>query len=105
MSGALISRNSLRHLRERRRSPRVDPRLQLIAPREQQQVAVVGVVIGMMVRDEDVAQRAEDAGQHHLPGDAVAAVDDVAAIADDDDLRRRGPRVFLVSVRRPCRAE
>ena len=89
-----------RHARQRRRPPRVHRRREMVAPREQQQVAVVRVVIGVVVRDEDVAQRAEDAGDHHLAGDAVAAVDHVAAVADDDDLR--GARARLLG-RRPAR--
>jgi hypothetical protein len=93
----------LRHARQRRRSPRIHRRRQPVAPREQQQVAVVGVVIRMMVRDEDVPERPEHARDRHLTRDAVAAVDHVAAIADDDDLGWTG--ACGLWCRPACRAE
>ena len=89
-----------RHLLERRRTPGVDRRAQPGRPRQPDQVAVVRVVVGVMVRDEDVAQRRQrHAGEHQLPSDAVAAVDDVGHAVDDDApapdaelaLRGRGP--------------
>src|SRR6476660_6128866 len=46
----------LRHPHERRRSPGVNPRREPRGPREPEQVAVVGVVVGMLVSDEDVSQ-------------------------------------------------
>ena len=47
MSYSFISRKELRHLDERRWTPRVNPRGQTCGPRQQDQVAVVGVGIGM----------------------------------------------------------
>ena len=44
-----------RHLLERRRSPRVDAGAQAAHPRLHEHVAVVEVVVGVMMRDEDVA--------------------------------------------------
>ena len=89
MSYALISRNSSRDLLERRRSPGVHARPQSGCPRQQDQVAVVGVVVRVMVGDEDVPQLLERPGDHELPGNPVAAVDDVRRTVDDDHLRRR----------------
>src|ERR1700760_2242423 len=42
----------------------------------------------MLVREEDAADRRElELRQHHLPPDAIAAVDDVRGAVDHDDLR------------------
>jgi len=80
----------VRHAGERRRPPRVDLGSQARRPCEQHEGAEVGVVIGMMMRDEEMADSCEvDAGEHHLPRDAVAAIDHVRGAVDDDDRRRR----------------
>ena len=86
--------------RQRRRSPRIHRRLERIPPRQQEEIAVVRVVIRVVMGDEDVAERAEDTGRHHLPRDAVAAIDHIPAIADHDDLRRaRSARLRCRSAR------
>jgi hypothetical protein len=93
-----------RHLLERWWAPRVDTRPESARPREPDQVAVVRVVIGVMVGDEDVAQlRQGHAGQDQLPGDTVAAVDDVRCVVDEDHLRRL--RAGLSRSRAAARAE
>ena len=80
----------LRHLLERRWSPRVDSGVQAGGPRQPDQIAVVSVMVGMLMGQEDVPQRIEGhAGKGQLPGDAVAAVDDVRDAVDDDDLGGR----------------
>jgi hypothetical protein len=73
---------------DRRWSVRIDAMTHAARPREQQQVAVVGIVIGVMMRDEDIAQCAErKTGEHELPRHAVGAVDHVEISAGDDHLR------------------
>jgi hypothetical protein len=80
----------LRHLLQRRRSPRVDARAKTGSPGEQQQVAVVRVVVRVLMRHENVAQaRQRNAGKHELTRDAVTAIDDVRGVVDDDHLCRR----------------
>ena len=86
----------LRHLLERRWSPRVHPRRQASRPREPNQISVVGVVVRMLMRQEDMTQT----GQRHtrecqLACDSVPAIDHVCDGVADDDLsgrRARGPR-------------
>ena len=81
------------HALERRRSPRIDRRTQAGRPREPDEIAVVGSVIGMLVRDEDVAQRCQrHTRKGHLPGDAIAAVDHIGGAIADDHLRGSGIR-------------
>ena len=58
-----------RHLLERRRPPGVDPRPQARGPGQPDQVAVVGVVVRMVVGEEDVAQ-AWAAGLPAIPAGA-----------------------------------
>ena len=80
----------LRHLRQRRRPPGVDTRLQSRGPRQQQQVAIVSVVIRVLVRYEDVTQAGgRHTGRHQLTRNAVSAVHDVRRAIDDDHLSRR----------------
>jgi hypothetical protein len=52
--GRVHLEEQFRHPCERRRSPRVDTRLQSGRPCELDQIAVVGGVIRMLVGDEDV---------------------------------------------------
>ena len=80
-----------RHLFDRRRPPRVDARPQAGGPREPDQIAVVGIVIRVLVRDKDVPQgRQLDAREDKLPGDAVPAIDDVWRVVREDHLGRSG---------------
>src|SRR5207253_3966404 len=75
--------------------PRVDARAETCYPRQPDQVAVVGVVIRVVVRDEDMAQRRErHSGQGQLPGNAIAAIDHVRDVLADDHLRRGSPRLL-----------
>src|SRR5262245_34967230 len=78
-----------RHPLERRRAVRVhrrEPR----GPAEQPQRTVAGVVIRVLVRDEDRAELADrQLRERQLSRDAVPAVDEINAIADDDRLRGR----------------
>ena len=79
-------------------------RFQPARPRQEEEVAVIGVVVGMLVSHEDVAecgQRHPGAGE--LDGDAVAAVNDVGHAVDDDRLRRR--ETVLTRPRAATRAE
>ena len=73
-------------------------------PRKPDQVAVVRVVIGVLVRDEDVPQRRErHAGKGQLAGDPVAAIDHVRGVAADNHLR--GCRARLPRTRAAARSE
>lgn len=79
-----------RHLLERGRPVHVHGR-QPRRPSEQPQRSVPGVVVRMLMRDEDRAKLADrQLRERELPRDAVSAVDQVDAIVDDDGLRRRG---------------
>jgi hypothetical protein len=81
------------HPLERRGTPGVDARAQPGSPGEPDQVAVVGVVVRVVVGQEHVAQPVEgDTGQDELARDAVAAVDHVGRVVDQDDLGSRGAR-------------
>jgi hypothetical protein len=87
-----------------RRTPAIDASFQAGSPREQQQVAVVGVVIGMLVRQQDVAQlREANACRDELARDAVAAIDNVSDVVDHDHLRRG--RVGFARPRAAARAQ
>jgi hypothetical protein len=84
----------LGHPPEWRRTPAIDRRLEARGPGQQQEIAVVGVVVGMMMGHQHVAERSERyVGQGELPGHAVATVDHIGRVIDDDGLRRCGPRL------------
>jgi hypothetical protein len=78
------------HLRKRWRSPRVDAGAETSSPGEPDQVPIIGVVIGVVVRHEDVPERGQrDIRHHKLASHAVATVDDIRDVVPDDDLSRR----------------
>src|SRR6266478_4473103 len=78
------------HLLERRRPPRVDARAQPGRPCQPDEIAVVGIVIRVVVRDENVSQvRQRNTGEHQLARDAIAAIDHVRTVVRDDDLSGR----------------
>jgi hypothetical protein len=74
--------------------PHVSTRvLRPAAQREPDQIAVISVVIGMLVGDEDMTQgRQRYSCEDKLSRNAVAAIDDVRNVVTDDDLGRRGTR-------------
>src|SRR5215471_12581313 len=77
------------HLRERRRSPRVNACAESGGPCEPDQVSIIGVVIRVLVRQEYMAHgRQRHAGKHKLPGHTVAAVDHIRRVVADDHLGR-----------------
>ena len=79
-----------RHLRQGRRSVRAHVTPKPAGPGEQEKVPVVGIVIRVVMGDEDVGEVSEiDSGGDELPGNAIAAVNDVSAVVDEDDLGRR----------------
>ncbi len=79
------------HAVERGRAPGIDVVLQAGGPGEKQQVAVIGIVVGVLVGEEDVTDGGEgQAGLRVLAGDAVAAIDDIGDVVDEDDLRGGG---------------
>ena len=86
----IIEREELpSHARERGRTPRVHRRAETRGPRQQQQVAVIGVVVGVVVGEEDVPEgRQRHAGADELPRHTVAAVHHVRRPARQDDLGR-----------------
>ena len=72
----------------------VDTAAQSGRPRVVDERAELEVVVGMMVRDEDVAQRRQrQAGLHQLEGDPVARVDHIRHVAVDDQVRARRRRI------------
>ena len=93
-----------RHFLEGRWTIGVYRRAKAGDPREHHQVAVVRVVIGMLMCDEDGTYRRQRNPRHcELPAHAVAAVDYIGSIADDDRLRRGGSEALWR--RTPARAE
>ena len=75
------------HLRERWRSPSIDTRMQPGTPREPNEIPVIGIVVRMVVRQENVAECGQrHSGERELARDTVATVDDVDGIIRDDDL-------------------
>ena len=64
-------------------------------PAEEEQRPVSGVVVGVLMRDENRAQIAErQLCERHLARHSVAAVHEVDSVADNDRLRRRGADDF-----------
>ena len=93
----------IRHLRKRGRAVEVDRSLQG-APGEEQQVSEVGIVVRVVMGDEGGAKPGErEVGRNHLPGDAVAAVDEVDVLARDDGLR--GSRAIFLRTRTASRSQ
>src|SRR5438874_342255 len=83
-----------RHLLERRWSPSVEPRAQAGRPGKQDEVAIVGVVIRMMVRNEDVPELGQGhSGEDELARHAIAAVDDIRRVIGNDYLSRGRARL------------
>jgi hypothetical protein len=81
-----------RHLRKRRRTPRIDATPQTGRPCNQQQVAVVGVVIRMVVSEEDMAKSGQShSGLIQLCRNSVTAINDIRHVVDQNDLRRGMP--------------
>lgn len=77
------------HLRERRRPPRVDPCAEPGGPCKPDQIPVISVVIRVVVRQEDVAQRRQwHIGENKLTSHTVAAVDHIRGVVFDNDLGR-----------------
>lgn len=73
---------------ERRRAPGINARPQPARPREQQQGGVIGVVVGMVMRDEHVADLAErHTGHHELPADTVSPTSAVGVARAREMLR------------------
>ena len=69
----------------------VDLMAQSGRPRIVHERAELQIVIGMMVRDEDVANlRQRQAGLDQLERDSVARIDHVRHVAVDDQVRARG---------------
>ena len=66
-AGRIHLEEELRHPCERRRSPGIDARVQTGRPREQDQVAVVGGVVRMLMGDEDMAQDGKGMPQASRP--------------------------------------
>jgi hypothetical protein len=80
-----------RHARQRRRPPGVDALAEPRGPRQEQEIPVVGVVVRMMMGDENVPDvRQRHAGENQLARHAIAAVDDIGVVAEEDHLRGRG---------------
>jgi hypothetical protein len=79
-----VERKKLRcHPGQRRRPPAIDRRLEAGRPGQEEQVAIVRVVIRVMMRDEDVADRSQrHIRRDQLPRDAVPAIDDVRRVVD-----------------------
>jgi hypothetical protein len=100
MSYSFISKNSFVILASGG-GPHVSTRVRRPTVQASHHVAVVGVVIRMLVRDEDVTQhRQRHASEGKLTGHTITAVDHVrGAIADDHLSRPRGrlPRTRTAS--------
>src|SRR5690606_25922775 len=74
------------------RPVRIDTTVQVRCPREEQQVAIVCVVIGVMVCDENVPDGTQTKSRmNHLTRDAVTTVYYIAYVANDNDLGRGSP--------------
>src|SRR5215469_5546547 len=78
-----------RHPLEQRRSPCVHTSFQTRSPGEQQQIPVIGIVIGVLMRHENVTQP----GKRHtcedeLTSHAITAVHDIRYVIDNNDLSR-----------------
>ena len=81
----------LRHVGQRRRAVDVHGARQPAGPAKKKQWSIPGVVIRVLVRDEDGAQVTQrQLRERKLPCDAIAAVDQVDAVADNDGLCGRG---------------
>ncbi len=78
-----------RHPAEGRRPPGVNARPQSGRPCQEKKIAVISGVVGMVMSDEDVAERAQrHFGECELARHAVAAINNVGNIVGDDHLRR-----------------
>src|SRR6266851_3078229 len=90
MSGALISKKSLVILAIGG-GPQVSTRSpEPTGPRKEQKIAIVRIVVGVVVRHEDVPHLGQrHAGQYELARHAVRTVDDVGHVVRNDDLRGR----------------
>src|SRR5262245_12666377 len=75
------------HLLERWRSPSIDTGKPPRAPRKPNEVPVVGIVVRMMVREENVPESGHrHSSKRELARDAVAAIDDIRRVVRHDDL-------------------
>src|SRR5689334_13786014 len=77
------------HLRQARWTVSVDARGNARDPRVVKEWTELEIVIGVMMRDEDVAETVQrDAGGYQLSGCAVAAVDKVRHVFNQNQCRR-----------------
>ena len=81
----------LRHTLQGRRAVGVDRCRKARRPAQQQQIPIVGVVVGVVVGQKDAPKRLErHAGEHELTGDPVPTVNDVGVATDHNHLSGRG---------------